>query len=68
MGGGCSMPVGAYALCEGDELTLYGMLGSTDGEKIIRGTMHGAITDPNLLAQKLAEKLLHEAPWYHIKK
>lgn len=67
-GGGCSMPVGAYAACTGKTLKLHGMIGSEDGKRMIKGTMEGSIDDPTGLAEKLATKLLKEAAdWYHIK-
>jgi hydroxymethylbilane synthase len=68
-GGGCSMPVGAFAECKGKVLTLYGMIGSEDGEHIIKDSLKGTIDDPKGLAQKLADKMLQEAKdWYYIKK
>jgi len=63
--GGCSMPVGAYAEIEKNKLTLHGMLGSEDGENLIKATMQGKIDKPKELAQKLAKKLLYQAStWY----
>ena len=68
-GGGCSMPVGAYAECKGKTLTLYGMLGSEDGEHIVYGSLKGHSDQPKDLAEKLASKLLQEAKdWYQLKK
>ncbi len=34
--GGCQVPIGAYALSEGNQLTLEAMVGSPDGKTIIR--------------------------------
>jgi len=56
-GGGCKMPVGAYAYCHNNELTLYGMLGSMDGKEIVRGSITGSVNDGKVLAKKLANKL-----------
>ncbi|MGH7204127.1 MAG: hydroxymethylbilane synthase [Candidatus Levyibacteriota bacterium] len=68
-GGGCSMPVGAYAEIQGKTLTLYGMIGSEDGRNMITDSLKGTVDDPKGLAQKLAEKLLQEAgDWYKLKK
>ncbi|MGI8419423.1 MAG: hydroxymethylbilane synthase [Candidatus Levyibacteriota bacterium] len=68
-GGGCSMPVGAYAEIKGKTLTLYGMIGSEAGENMIKDSLKGTVDDPKGLAQKLAEKLLQEAgDWYQLKK
>lgn len=68
-GGGCSMPVGAYAQIKQNILTLYGMIGSEDGKHIVRGSIKGTSTDPRGLAEKLAERLLKKAAsWYDMKK
>lgn len=67
-GGGCSMPVGAYAEIKGKTLLLYGMLGSEDGEHIVYGSQKGTTDAPKELAKKLASQLLKEAAlWYPIK-
>lgn len=59
--GGCQVPIGAYATVEGEEagaqaVTLTGMVGATDGSKLLRETMTGS--DPVALGIQLAERLL----------
>lgn len=67
-GGGCSMPVGAYAQCTETSILLYGMIGSEDGVHMIKDSIRGEIGDPKSLARELSQNLLHvAASWYHIK-
>jgi hydroxymethylbilane synthase len=56
LGGGCSLPVGAYAEQSGDEIHLRGVLARVDGDKLTRGERRG--TDPMHLGRRLAEDLL----------
>ncbi len=65
-GGGCSMPVGAYAKSDGNTLTLFGMIGSENANYIVKGSMSGKLSEPKATAQKLAKKLLKQASWYKI--
>ncbi|HSW47605.1 MAG TPA: hydroxymethylbilane synthase [Candidatus Saccharimonadales bacterium] len=66
VGGGCKMPVGAYAICAGEKLTLYGMLGSMNGENMIYDKIVGKITKPKTLGRTLAKRIIKRAQWYEI--
>ncbi len=72
LGGGCTSPVAAYAVCEGEELVLTGLYYSTEsgfkpagtdgcGRAVIRdyytGTMRGKRSEAEELGRKLAEKM-----------
>jgi hydroxymethylbilane synthase len=59
-GGGCKEPVGAYATCDGETVTLLGMLPSTDGT-IVRGSASGATAGAAEIGKKLADQLLEKA-------
>ncbi len=61
LGGGCDLPVGAYAT-EADDgtLSMDGMLASGDGRILLRATRTGG-GDPATLGAQLAEDLLLEA-------
>lgn len=64
-GGGCSMPIGAYAISKNKIVTLYGMIGSLDGEHVLKDSIKGNFPDAELLGKKLAEKLLKKSfPWF----
>ena len=50
LGGGCQVPVGAYARSEGELLMLTVFLGSPDGQKVFRAKLRGLTHDPLQLA------------------
>lgn len=64
IGGGCKMPVGAYAVCDEKNITLYGMIGSLDGKFIKKENIVGDITKPVAVGNTLAEKLMKKTRWY----
>jgi hydroxymethylbilane synthase len=56
LGGGCQVPIGAYAEKRGDLLHLIAMAGRPDGSEVLRE--HGSGNDPERLGRQVAEKLL----------
>ena len=56
--GGCQVPIGAYALVQGDEIWLRGLVGSPDGTQVIRDEIRGPLTDGEALGHTLAQRLL----------
>jgi hydroxymethylbilane synthase len=56
LGGGCSVPVGAVALAEGDGLALVAGVFSLDASQSIRTTVRG--TEPVALGEATARRLL----------
>lgn len=56
----CGLPAACYGELEGDALRLEGMVGSPDGEKLIRAKLEGKITDYHIVGEQLAEKILKE--------
>ncbi len=56
--GGCQVPIAGYAILQGDELYLRGLVGEPDGSKIIRGERRGAPQDAEAMGVELAEELL----------
>lgn len=54
-GGGCHLPVGAYAVSSGQQITMCGVLGLPDGSRLVRLGLEGAFDDPRGLGEKLAE-------------
>ena len=57
IGGGCQVPIGAYAQLSGATLTLAGLIGARDG-RVVRGELAGPASDPAALGARLADQLL----------
>jgi hydroxymethylbilane synthase len=60
LGGGCQVPVGAYAYAEAETLILTVFIGSPDGERVFRDTLHGSIHNPVELATNAYEALVQQ--------
>ncbi|MEK7796207.1 MAG: hydroxymethylbilane synthase [Pseudomonadota bacterium] len=56
--GGCQVPIGGYAVLEGRELHLRGLVGDPDGSRVIRADIRGPATDAVTLGTTLAQELL----------
>lgn len=56
--GGCSSPIAAHAVCDGDAIVLSGLYYDEETKTARRGTVHGAVQDGESLAIELAELLL----------
>ena len=63
LGGGCDVPVGAYATPDGDggRLRLEGLLATADGRVLLRDAATGDAADPAALGRDLAARMLEEA-------
>lgn len=62
LGGGCDLPVGAYATLgpddDGHSLTVEGLLASLDGRSVLRARLAGSPERPAALGSRVAEELL----------
>ena len=58
LGGGCSAPVAAYAHWVDGELQMTGLVGSTDGSRIIR--VEGRGSDAATLGIELGEQAIRD--------
>lgn len=58
--GGCQVPIGSYALLEGDQIWLRALVGEPDGSHIVRGEIRGPRTDAESLGVQLAQQLLSQ--------
>jgi len=56
--GGCQVPIGSFALINDDQLFLRGLVGSIDGNKIIRKEISGHVNQAQELGETLAKTLL----------
>jgi hydroxymethylbilane synthase len=59
IGGGCQVPIGAYAQLSGATLTLSGLIGARDG-RMVRGQLAGSVDQPAALGARLADQLLDD--------
>lgn len=58
--GGCQVPIGSYALLDGDQIWLRALVGEPDGSKVVRGEIRGDRKDAEALGIELAHQLLAE--------
>ena len=56
--GGCQVPIGAYAVLDDQSIHIDGLVGATDGSKILRQQLTGPSSAPESLGIQLAEALL----------
>ena len=58
--GGCQVPIGAYSEIKENQITLYGMIASLDGKKIVKNKNTGKlkISECKLIGENLAKTLL----------
>jgi hydroxymethylbilane synthase len=58
LGGGCQMPIGAYAHVEGDTLALAAIVIALDGSRDVRASATGSIREPAAVGVRVADSLL----------
>jgi hydroxymethylbilane synthase len=58
LGGGCQMPIGAYATVAGESMTLAGIVIALDGSRAVRASESGSIREPGALGIRVADSLL----------
>ena len=56
LGGGCSAPIAAYAVADGETLRLSGLVASPDGSQVVR--VEGQGSDAHQLGAELAQEAL----------
>ena len=57
LGGGCRVPIAAYASCHDGTIELEGAVIAPDGREKLGGRISGAMTEPVSLGTRLAERL-----------
>jgi len=58
LGGGCQMPIGAYAQIEGETVRLAAIVSSLDGTREVRASAAGSRREPDGVGVRAAEALL----------
>jgi hydroxymethylbilane synthase len=58
--GGCQVPIGCFAQLDasGSSLTMHGLVGSLDGQTLLKANTQGSAENAELLGEELADKLL----------
>lgn len=56
--GGCQVPIGAYAVLDGDELWLRGLVGSLDGSQLLQAQAKAPRSEAESVGIAVAEQLL----------
>lgn len=60
LGGGCNLPIAAYAQISGDKITIEGVFATEDGSSFARKSISGNIENKKSLARTLAIQLKEE--------
>ena len=58
LGGGCSLPVGAWATLSDDRITLHGLVASLDGKTVIKIEESAPIAEAEKLGQTVAQNAI----------
>jgi hydroxymethylbilane synthase len=58
LAGSCTVPLGAYAICEGENIHITGFVASVDGQQMLVETATGNRQQAEALGQKLAAQLI----------
>jgi len=58
LAGSCTVPLGAYALRDGDNINMTGFVASVDGKQMLRETATGSTTNADAVGRALADKLI----------
>jgi len=60
LGGGCSVPAGAFAEIDGSQITMVAIVAAPDGSRVVRGKSRGDRNEAAQLGAALAAQLLSE--------
>jgi hydroxymethylbilane synthase len=58
LAGSCTVPLGAYALREGDTINITGFVASVNGKQMLRETASGSTANADEVGRALADKLI----------
>ncbi|HAQ50264.1 MAG TPA: hydroxymethylbilane synthase [Gammaproteobacteria bacterium] len=60
LAGGCQVPIGGFALIDGDEVWLRGLVGHPDGSQVLYADARAQVEDAEALGEVVAERLLSQ--------
>ena len=58
LGGDCRLPLAAYAVCEGEQMTVRALVGKPDGSALLRDQAQGEKSQARRLGERLGDALL----------
>lgn len=58
LGGGCQMPIGAFAQVDGETLHLAAIVSALDGSRDVRASVVGSMREPDVVGVRVADALL----------
>jgi hydroxymethylbilane synthase len=58
LGGGCQMPIGAFAQVSGPSMSMTSIVVALDGGRVARAEARGVTSSPERLGIEVAERLL----------
>jgi hydroxymethylbilane synthase len=58
LGGGCQMPIGAYATVAGETISVAAIVIALDGSREVRATDSGSVREPGAVGIRVADSLL----------
>lgn len=58
LGGDCMTPIAAHGFCEKQQLYLHALVGSVDGQRLIRAQHQGPVEEADQIGYELADQLL----------
>jgi len=58
LGGGCQVPIGAYAEARDGRLSMHALVAAPDGSRLVRGAIEGPASEAAELGRELARRLL----------
>ncbi|MFS2156411.1 hydroxymethylbilane synthase [Pseudomonas sp. Pseusp122] len=60
LNGGCQVPIACYAVLQGEQIWLRGLVGDPAGSLLLNADAHGPQTEPEALGVQVAEALLDQ--------
>lgn len=60
LGGGCQLPIAAYASVNGEEMKLMAVVASPDGTELLRASAFGTTQSPEALGEQVARHLFEQ--------
>ena len=60
LGGGCHVPIAAYAEIQDEKMTLRGLVGQPDGSEVLFAEAVGPSSSPEVVGRTVAQDLLSQ--------